>query len=133
MKMLVLDDEATIGRAIQRRIRRDHVVHCETDPERAIEWVGAVAGTDARFDVVLCDYNMPKMTGLDVAEALRTLVEPPAFVLMTGIQCLDAVAELVDAVLAKPFDSAQLESALADFAERSARRRRRPSTLKPAA
>jgi CheY-like chemotaxis protein len=97
MKILVLDDEATIGRAIQRRIRRDHVVHCETDPERAIEWVGAVAGTDARFDVVLCDYNMPKLTGLDVAEALRTLVEPPAFVLMTGLQFLDAVAELVDA------------------------------------
>jgi CheY-like chemotaxis protein len=125
MKILVVDNDAMVGRAITRQLRRDAVVRCESDPARAIEWVGAVASTDARFDMVLCDYNMPTMTGLGVAEALSNLVDSPTFVLMTGLHELDAPADIVDGVLFKPFGVEGLETALAGFADRGERRRRR--------
>jgi CheY-like chemotaxis protein len=128
MRMLIVDDEAMIGRALQRQLRRECVVHTETDPARAIEWVGSVAGTDARFDLVLCDFRMPAMTGLRVAEALRELADPPTFVLMTGFHDMDAPADLVDGVLFKPFDGAQLRAVVAAFTD-AGPRRRRPSTL----
>jgi CheY-like chemotaxis protein len=131
MKILIVDDEATIGRAIQRQLRRECVVHTEIDPERAIEWVGSVAGTDARFDVVLCDFRMPTMTGLVVAEALRNLVDPPTFVLMTGLHDIDVPADIIDGVLLKPFDGSQLRTVVAALGE-AAPRRRRPSTLNAA-
>jgi two-component system response regulator LytT len=127
MKILVVDDDATVGRAIERQLRRDGVVHSEINPERAIEWVGAVAATDARFDVVICDYKMPTMTGLRVAEALSNLVDPPAFVLMTGFHDIDVPAEVVDGILLKPFNGAQLRTALAVFVDRGVRRRRLPT------
>jgi CheY-like chemotaxis protein len=131
MRILVVDDDAMVGRAITRQLRRDGVVCCESDPERAIERVGAVAGTDARFDMVLCDYGMPTMTGLSVAQALSNLADPPTFVLMTGLHDIDAPADLVDGVLFKPFGVDRLKTALTAFADRG-RRRRRP-TLNPAA
>jgi DNA-binding response OmpR family regulator len=129
MKILVLDDDFTLGRAIQRALRRDAVVHCEIDPARAIEWVGAVAQTDAQFDLVLCDLRMPTATGFQVAEALRQITACPTFVLMTGLDDIDAPAELVDGVVRKPFTADELKAALAAIVDRTARRRARSATL----
>jgi CheY-like chemotaxis protein len=124
MKILVLDRDATVGRAIERQLRGAGVVHREINAERAIEWVGAVAGTDARFDVVLCDDRMPTMTGLRVAEALSKLVDPPMFVLMTGFRDIGAPDDFVDGLLLKPFGADGLQTALAVFVDRGPRRRR---------
>ena len=63
------------------------------------------------------------MTGLGVAEALSNLVEPPTFVLMTGLHDIHARGDLVDGVLFKPFGGDGLKTALAAVADRGGRRR----------
>lgn len=77
----------------------------------------AVAATELlanprRFDVVVCDYEMPEATGLDVLEYLRELKAGTPFVLLTGFgdaaDLDDERTELVDAFLTKPVLSEQL-------------------------
>ncbi|HVE54668.1 MAG TPA: response regulator, partial [Ramlibacter sp.] len=63
--ILVVDDDETIAWAIAGRLGPDFRVVGETDPARAVE-----RAFDEQADVILCDIDMPGMTGDDVAFAL---------------------------------------------------------------
>lgn len=63
--VLVIDDDEAVAWAIAGRLGKDFRVVGLTDPAIAVQCV-----QDERPDVVLCDINMPRMQGDDVAFAL---------------------------------------------------------------
>jgi len=81
------------------------------------------------MDLVICDLGMPGMSGWDVGKVIRSIcqergIPKPAFVLLTGWggQELERekIAESgVDAVVAKPIDSARVISTVQEIAERT--------------
>jgi len=66
-RVLIVDDEPMIGRAIARALARDHEVTVATSGEQALALL--LAGS---FDVVVSDLMMPQMTGMELHAELRT-------------------------------------------------------------
>ena len=61
-RVLVVHDQSTIGVTIARLLARDHEIVVAVDAADAIARVEAGEG----FDVILCDLDMPGMTGMDL-------------------------------------------------------------------
>lgn len=101
MRVLMVDDEDLVGRAMARRLR-PHQVTVETDGRKALS---RIEGGEA-FDVVLCDLMMPKFSGADFYHALQTrhpeLSERVIF--MTGGTFSDESREFASRVQAPVFD-----------------------------
>lgn len=118
MRILVIDDDAQVGLSLQRLLRREDV-SVETDPRIALSRVAAGYAAGAPFDVVLCDLQMPGMTGVEVIRALRTADRPPLLILMSGDHRISESTSEADGVLAKPFTRDELR----DMLRRSPRER----------
>jgi two-component system LytT family response regulator len=71
-------------------------------------------GTDQRIDVIFLDISMPKTSGMQLAEALHKLKNPPAVVFVTAYSEYALEAFNVDAVdyLMKPVETDRLNRAL---------------------
>ena len=118
-RVLSIDDEPVIGRALERMLGHHHVVVAVSSADEALALIRA--GT--QFDVILCDLMMPVMTGMDFFAVLETerpdLAERTLF--LTGGAFTDAtrafLARIPNLCLEKPIDSKQL---LATIAERIA-------------
>ena len=69
-----------------------------------------------RFDVILCDLMMPRMTGMDLHAALMALAPDQAdrMVLLTGGAFTPTARRFLDVVpnqrIEKPFDSANVRA-----------------------
>jgi CheY-like chemotaxis protein len=121
-RVLVIDDEVPVARVLQRLLR-EHEVEVFHDGEAALERLRRAPPPDA----VLCDLNMPGLTGPEVYEAV--LRERPdvaeAFVFTTGGSFTAATAAFVeqhrDRVLEKPFRTQQVRDAVRRVTERSRR------------
>jgi two-component system KDP operon response regulator KdpE len=107
VRVLVIDDEPEIQRAIRARL---------AGPEFAV--LGATAGTEgmeqvARWhpDVVILDLTLPDMDGIEVCRQLRTWTQVPIIVLSVRGGDADKIAALelgADDYLTKPFSSGEL-------------------------
>lgn len=64
-------------------------------------------------DLVICDWNMPAMSGMDFLKQLRTVDPALPFLMVTGRSDMDSVVEAksagVNGYIKKPFSPAQLE------------------------
>ena len=81
-RILVVDDEEPVGRAIRRLLEADHDVTVATDGEEALE----ILGSRPDFDLVLCDLMMPRISGQElwVRVAATSPETAERFVFMTG-------------------------------------------------
>ncbi len=109
-KILVVDDDIRICGILQEFL-------CN----KGFNASGAHGGAEAielikneEFDLVLCDYVMPGVTGYDVARSLTVLDERPKIGIITGWSELLRTKEKeemnVDFLIKKPFDFSELES-----------------------
>jgi CheY-like chemotaxis protein/two-component sensor histidine kinase len=111
-RVLVVDDEPMMARAVQRLLAGEHDVESTTDPPAAVERVRA----GERYDVILCDLMMPGMTGMDVHAAVVAIDEEQArrMVFMTGGAYTSRASEFLERVenprVEKPLDRAALRS-----------------------
>jgi len=70
-RILYIDDDQALTFLVQRLLaRRGYSI---TDFTHAHEALAALRADPAAYDLVLTDYNMPGMTGLDVARAVRQI------------------------------------------------------------
>ena len=71
LHLLYIDDDQSLTRLVKRPLERSgYRVSAHTDPVAALEQSRADPST---IDLVLSDYNMPAMSGLDVARAVRAI------------------------------------------------------------
>ncbi len=109
-RVLVIDDEPVICRAVTRILSRAHDVVAVTSAERGL----ALLRADEQYDVILCDLMMPNMTGMDLHHALveshPDLVDKLVFV--TGGAFTERAIEFLDnnrnLRVDKPFDPIRL-------------------------
>ena len=111
-RILVVDDEPMIAAAVQRCLRRDHLVTVLHDARTALEHI--VAGE--RFDLILCDVMMPHMTGMDLHRALAASLpqQAAAMVFLTGGAFTEAAIAFLGSVenlrVDKPFSNEDLRT-----------------------
>ena len=71
LHILLIDDDASVLRSIKFLLERcGYVISDYTDQEVALD---ALRLDSSRFDLILIDYNMPGMSGIDVARAARMI------------------------------------------------------------
>jgi PAS domain S-box-containing protein len=81
-RVLLVEDEPSLAAMNRRRLASlGYRVTAETDAARALETFGA---RPADFDLVVSDYLMPGMVGLDFARAIHNLRPDVPIVLLTG-------------------------------------------------
>jgi CheY-like chemotaxis protein len=106
-RVLVIDDEAAVGRTIQRLLGEQYEVVVLTAGSEAID---LLVRKKAEFDLILCDLTMPDVTGMDVytrsVQARADIAQ--VFVFMTGGTFSTRARDFLDQVpnerLDKPFD-----------------------------
>ncbi|MGI9035934.1 MAG: sigma-54-dependent transcriptional regulator [Pyrinomonadaceae bacterium] len=89
-KLLVVDDENNLRLVIQKELSRaGHEV--ETASDGAAAW-NALEARD--FDVVLCDINMPRLSGIELLRRLRDKrPNPPEVIMLTGEATVETAIE----------------------------------------
>ncbi len=94
-RVLVVDDEPMMVRAIQRLLENELDVVSSTDPAGVVARVRA----GERFDVILCDLMMPTVSGIEVYEAIRAVdpLQAKRVVFMTGGAFTARVCQFLDA------------------------------------
>jgi PAS domain S-box-containing protein len=111
-KLLVVDDEeALLGAMSQRLTRMGYEVVTEADSARALD---LVALKPYEFDLVITDVTMPKLTGIKLAQFLRSIRADLPVIMCSGnpgnVEAEAATLSNVRTVLRKPLDIAQLST-----------------------
>ncbi len=108
--ILVVDDESgvrTSTKLLLEQLGFEALVAC--DGHEAIE---VVREHGARLDAVLLDRTMPRLDGMQTMKALRQITPALPIVLTSGYGEMSTLPERPDAVLAKPYTTSELLSAL---------------------
>ena len=114
--ILFVDDEKDIANLGVHLLQRlGYTVEALTSPLDAFEHVKAAPFT---YDMVITDMTMPKMTGIKLAEVIKSIRPDIPIILCTGFNRADIPENtpdnIIDAMLKKPVD-------LRDFSETIAR------------
>ncbi|MFT7620546.1 MAG: two-component system chemotaxis response regulator CheY [Planctomycetota bacterium] len=112
MKILICDDSMAMRRIVLRSLRQagydDHeIIEAENGKE------GLEATQEKAPDLILCDWNMPVMTGIEFLEALRATGDTTPFGFITTEQTMDfkkrAIGAGANFLLPKPFTPEQMD------------------------
>ena len=116
MKILVVDDSKAMRRIVQRTVSqtsvgKDATLLEATNGREALD----VIGTE-QPDLVLSDWNMPEMNGLELLESLRSSEMPVRFGFITSestpAMYEKAMAGGASFLVTKPFTAEMLDAAL---------------------
>ncbi|GJQ58289.1 MAG: response regulator [Candidatus Scalindua sp. AMX11] len=119
-KVLLVDDSAVMRKIIQRNIKESGLIVHEFveagDGAQALEKVSA-----NELDLILCDWNMPNMSGIEFVKNLRSLNLPKKIpVIMVTTEGSDAKkSEAKESgandYITKPFTADQLRDTLGKY------------------
>ncbi|MCP4501574.1 MAG: response regulator [Deltaproteobacteria bacterium] len=115
MKILIVDDSRAMRSIVRRAMRQAGYGENEFEEagngKEAMEVIGSFSP-----ELVLCDWNMPEMNGLEVLEALRGQGSgiPFGFVTSEGTDEMKQTAKDAGATffITKPFNADTLQAAL---------------------
>lgn len=109
-RVVIVDDEDMVITSIRAflQLETEYAVHGFTDPEQAVKHLEATP-----VDVVVSDYLMPKMNGMQLLGKAKQLQPEAARVLLTGHADKQSAITAINEVglfqyLEKPWDNAQL-------------------------
>jgi CheY-like chemotaxis protein/anti-sigma regulatory factor (Ser/Thr protein kinase) len=113
-KILFVDDEKPIVLTAKALLGRlGYVVAATANPLHALEMVEA---GEHRFDLVITDLTMPKMTGVELAKALHSIKPDLPVILCTGFSAAISQDMLTQAgireVIMKPMIASELSEAI---------------------
>ena len=110
MNALVVDDEPSVGRVVQRALEAwGHTAKIVTDGREALQLI-----LKERFDLVVTDWEMPGIDGLDLCRRIREVRLPGyTYVIMLSVRrgktnLMRGLSAGADDFMAKPFDREEL-------------------------
>jgi signal transduction histidine kinase len=118
VRVLVVDDEHAIGRALERTLRAHHDVVSLPSAKEAL----ARIAEGERFDVIVSDLMMPELTGMELHARLLSIAQDQAsrMIFMTGGAFTATAREFLQRVsnprIDKPVESANLLALIAGLA-----------------
>ena len=123
MKILIVDDSKAMRMIVMRTLRQAGFGgHELVEATNGAEGLAAVSA--GGFDVVLSDWNMPQMNGIDFLRAARAAGHkvPFGFVTSEGTAAMRQLATDAgaDFLIAKPFTAESFESTLKPFVKKAA-------------
>lgn len=123
LKVLLVEDQPD-ARAMLRNMLMEMGVTQIFEAKNGRE---ALDFVDSAFDfinLIICDWNMPSMSGVEFLRQLRSVDPSIPFLMVTGRSDLDSVVEAkssgVTGYIRKPFSAAQLEAKLRIVVHRQA-------------
>ena len=120
MSVLLVDDEPQVTRTVREMLRDMGIsqIFMAKDGREALDLLGAF---QEDLHLVIADWNMPRMTGIELLTQVRTADPNIAFLLLTGRADRESVLEArqqgVNAYLRKPFSAEQLRAKLVILAQ----------------
>lgn len=115
LRVLVIDDSLEAVNLIRAMLQELGLnqVFVSKDGRDALDFLGAC---DDLVNVILCDWNMPRLNGLDLLRQVRSVDPDFPFIMVTGAADLNLVKEArangVTGYILKPFSARELEKKL---------------------
>jgi len=108
-RALVVDDEKLIVKGIRFSLEQDDMqVDCAYDGEEALELARA-----NRYDIILLDIMLPKLTGFEVCQQIREFSNVPIIMLTAKGDDMDKILGLeygADDYITKPFNILEVKA-----------------------
>jgi DNA-binding NtrC family response regulator len=119
--ILLVDDEEMVITSVRAylALETDYRIEGFTDPERAAAFV-----KDQKYDVIVSDYLMPKMTGIQLLRRAKEAAPEASRILLTGHADKQSAIDAINDValfqyIEKPWDNTQLLLAIQGGIERA--------------
>ena len=124
IRILLIDDEPHVLSSLQRLLRqhppvpgKPFVVETFGSPLAAIE-----AAQERTVDVVVCDYRMPELDGVETLRRLKEVQPHTGRILLSGSREFDTVIDAVNVaqvgrIVIKPWSDVELVAAIRDAVE----------------
>jgi two-component system cell cycle response regulator CpdR len=116
-RILVVEDDREMRTLLASVLRRagHHVLEAPSG-EDALRMLLTQARMGKHCDLLVTDWHLPELNGVQLGRALQALPPPPAIILVTAFADADAVAHPerlgVNCVLSKPFEMRELLEAV---------------------
>jgi two-component system response regulator PilR (NtrC family) len=110
--ILVVDDDDTVRNALFELFAEEHTCHAAATAEQALTYLSS-----RQYDVVVTDYQMPGLTGLDVLAKVKESQQHTPVILISGSSSRERAEDLKRMgafdYLAKPFRLQDIEMCVA--------------------
>lgn len=122
IEVLVCDDDTVILRIMEHILSELGIgrVQSTSNPKTALQLLKEPVAKP--FDIFVCDWKMPEMSGIELLRRVRALGMSTQFVMLTGNATPEAVSEAVelgvDAYIAKPFTAEQVQQKITTVVKR---------------
>lgn len=108
MKILIVEDEVALADSIGDNLRsKGYEVYCAYDGSKGFDYI-----TDRKFDLILLDLMLPRISGLEILERMRKAKNNTPVIILTALDSVeDKVAGLdcgANDYMTKPFSTEEL-------------------------
>jgi CheY-like chemotaxis protein len=111
-RILVADDQPGVRDALKTLLAIDH--HKVTEARDGVEAFDLLSSGE--FDLLITDYEMPRMKGDELAVRVKKLSPSPPILMMTAYSVrMGEPDNPVDAIINKPFACEELRQAMAQL------------------
>ena len=107
LTILVVDDEVALTRLVRMMLKDLNVtqVYTAKDGKDALVLLGEMQES---IDIVICDWNMPQVNGLELLKQIRTVDPELPFLMLTARADMSSVKEARDVFFARRLIEEQL-------------------------
>ncbi len=119
LRVLIVEDNPQAARLLQKVLAKlgVHQAYHSADGREAQEFLDAA---DDMIDLIICDWEMPRMTGIELLQQVRTAYPDMPFIMVTGNSDAEsvkiAIRYHVNGYIGKPYSPQQIADSLTTLA-----------------
>ena len=119
LRVLIVEDDPQSAKFLQKVLAKlgVHQAYNSVDGREAQEFLDAA---DDMVDLIICDWEMPRMTGIELLQQVRTVYPNMPFIMVTGNTDAESVKTAikyhVNGYIGKPYSPQQIADSLTTLA-----------------